>query len=198
MSQIEEHIEQDLLLKVADGSEAAFSRLYHAYRDKLFSFIFGISGSTQLAEDTVQEVFLKIWLRRSEAKYIREFDSYLFRMARNQTLNALKRMAKETLIYQEIEQQSDHTTEISQALEYREIQTSVQDAIEKLPSRQKEVFILSREYGLKQAEISRLLQITVPTVKSHFTQAMHFIRKQCKNIYPIIKIYVILLAAFPY
>ena len=194
MPEIEKHIEQDLLLKVADGSEAAFSRLFHTYRDKLYSFIVGISGSRQLAEDIVQEVFLKIWQKRPEIKYIRDFDAYLFCMARNHALNALKRMAKEILIFQEMGQQPRDSPEMSEALEYKEMQTSVRDAIERLPLRQKEVFILSREHGLKQAEISRLLHITVPTVKSHITQARHFIRKQCKNIYPIIKVFLLLYA----
>ena len=87
--------------------------------------------------------------------------------------------------------------ETPNGLEFKELELSVKEAIEKLPNKQKQVFILSREHGLKQAEISRLLHITVPTVKSHITQAVHFIRKECKNIYPITKILPRFAVLFP-
>lgn len=181
---------------MADGDEKAFSRLFHAYRDKLYSFIFILSASSQLAEDTVQEVFLKIWQKRADGKNIHEFDSYIFRMAHNHAVTALKRMAKETFILKEMGQLATHSIELMPAIENKETQSAIRRAIDNLPGKQKKVFMLSRDYGFKQAEISRILNITVPTVKSHITQAMHSIRKQCKNLYPVIK--MVLLLFFSY
>jgi RNA polymerase sigma-70 factor (family 1) len=196
LKELTENEEKALLQEMAAGSEKAFSRLYHLYNDKLYSFIFRTSGSSQLAEDIVQEVFLKIWQRRSEAIAIVHFDAYLFRTARNQALNAFKRMAKETIIITEMGKDNIDPVEIDAALELKEMELSVRQAIDKLSTKQKQVFVLSREHGLKQADISRILHITVPTVKSHITQAMHFIRKECKNIYPMIKLLVIVLSSF--
>ena len=107
MIELNEIEQKSLLNDLATGSESAFSQLFRAYSDKLYSFIHVISGSKQIAEDTVQEVFLKIWEKRSEANTINQFDSYLFRMARNHSLNAFKRMSKENLIVAELGQHSD-------------------------------------------------------------------------------------------
>ena len=191
-----ENIEQELLTMIAAGSEAAFSRLFQFYRNKLYSFIYRISGDRQLSEDVVQEVFLKIWQNRTGLNHIRGFDSYLFRMAHNFAINAIKKMAKEMASRDYMTHFSHEYTENMDALEFKEIQLTLSEAVGKLPKKQKEVFILSREYGFKQAEISRFLNITVPTVKSHITQAMHSIRKKCKNIYPIVKIYLLLVSVF--
>lgn len=177
---------------MAAGNESAFSRLFHLYRDKLYSFIFILSSSSQLAEDTVQEVFLKIWQKRADAINIREFDAYVFRMAHNHAVTALKRMARETHILDEIGHLSSDSEDFMPVFEKKEAHFAVRRAINNLPEKQKQVFLLSRDYGLKQAEISRILNITVPTVKSHITQAMHAIKKQCKNLYPVIKIVLVL------
>lgn len=188
--------ESALLLQVSEGSEAAFGRLFYAYKDKLYAFIFSISNSRQQSEDIVQEVFLKIWQKRSGLLYIREFDAYLFRMAHNHAISAFRRMARETLILAEKEQNPPASPGLTESLEYREVQMSMRAAIDKLPPKQKEVLLLSRDHGLKQAEISRILNITIPTVKSHMTQAMHSLRKHCKNIYPLVKIWFVINSIF--
>ncbi len=189
--------EKLLLAAMSEGDEKAFSRLFHTYRDKLYSFIFILSASSQLAEDTVQEIFLKIWQKRGDAKGIREFDSYIFRMAHNHAVTTLKRKAKETFILQEMDQLATDSIELATAIENKEAHSAVRRAIDNLPDKQKQVFLLSRDYGLKQAEISRILNITVPTVKSHITQAMHSIKKQCKDLYPVFKIVLVLFFSYP-
>ena len=69
--------ESNLLRQLAEGNEPAFTELFHAYRDKLFSFILHICASPQLAEDIVQDVFLRIWTMRSDLLEIRDLGPYL-------------------------------------------------------------------------------------------------------------------------
>ena len=87
-----------MLQDVARGDEHAFARLFHAYRDKLYGFIVKITGSRELAEDVVQDVFLKIWTHRSNLHEVENFNAYLFRMSHNQVMNGLKRMNLESSI----------------------------------------------------------------------------------------------------
>ena len=181
-----EHFDKGLLVQIAEGDAAAFSEFFHSYRDKLYSFILGICKSPQQSQDIVQDIFLKIWLMRSELSRIRDIDQYLFRMAHNHCINILKRNANELLARSESNLYAPVNL-IEEEVEFRETQAFVYRSIEDLPRQQKEVFILSREKGLSQEQISRQLNIAVPTVKAHMTQALRFLRSRCKNLYPIIK-----------
>lgn len=193
LSVSEDYTERSLLLQAADGSDIAFARLFHAYRDKLYSFVLRISGSREAAEDIVQDVFLKLWHKREELKGIDRFDAYLFRMAHNHVLNILKRSARETLILSEIGRRKTATGHMGDDIQFRETQQVLRRAIENLPPKQQQVLLLSKAQGLKQEEISRQLNISVPTVKSHITQALRTLKKQCKELAPIVKFYVLLI-----
>lgn len=184
----------DLLLQASKGDQNAFAQLFNLYSDKLYSFIVSMSGSDQVAEDVVQDVFLKIWHNNQELANIENFNSYLFRTAHNHAVNIMKRMAKETLILSQIATRSGASKfETFFDVEYKELQHFYQQAIENLPPQQKLVFTMSREKGLKQQEIAQILNISIPTVKSHMTQALRFLRKQANGSYPAVIIYLLLL-----
>ena len=178
------HIESHLLRQTAAGDTQAFAALFHLHRDKLYSFILGMSGSVHQAEDVVQDVFLKVWELRAELSTINNFSAYLFRMAHNHCLNILKRNAREAAILSGIPTPSHSTDD---PVLYRETEQQVRNAIAELPAQQKLVFTLSRDIGLSQHEISEQLHISIPTVKSHMTQALRFLRARCKDVSPFIK-----------
>jgi RNA polymerase sigma-70 factor (ECF subfamily) len=179
---------------VSKGNEHAFAQLFNKYSDKLYSFVVSISGSNQVAEDVVQDVFLKIWQKGHELNEIENFHSYLFKMARNHVLNIMKRMAKETLILSETAYEfSGRKQETFRDIEFKDTQHYYRKAIEKLPPQQKLVFIMSREKGLNQQEIAKNLNISIPTVKSHMTQALRFLRKKLEGAYPTIIIYCLMI-----
>lgn len=184
MPDLSANSERDLILQVARGSEEAFAGLFDTYRDKLYSFILAISGNAEVSEDVVQDVFLKIWQDKQGLMQIQNFNAYLFRMAHNHILNLLQRKAKEILILGEMARQANTSKEIYADLDFKEAYDAYQKAVESLPVRQKQVFILSRQQGLKQEEIARRLDISVTTVKSHMQSAMRSIRMHCSNSYP--------------
>ena len=185
--------ERDWILQLSRGDETAFAQLFNKYSDKLFSFIVSISGSNEIAEDVVQDVFLKVWQMGQGLANIENFDSYLFRMAHNHALNVIKRRAKEILVLAEIAGRSEASkAETFFDLEYKEIQRFYKKAIEKLPPQQKLVITMSRENGLKQQEIARRLNISVATVKCHMTEALRSLRKESYNSDPIVIIYFLL------
>lgn len=176
--------EKDLILQISHGDQIAFARVFSIYGNKLYSFIVSLSGSTQIAEDAVQDVFLKIWQKREELGSIDNFNCYLFRMAHNHTLNMMKRMARETLILSEIAQQSAaQKNETLSDIEFKDIRQLYHEAIETLPPQQKLVYKMSREDGLKQQEIATKLNISIATVKSHMTQAFRSLKKIANTTY---------------
>lgn len=168
-----------MLQDVARGDEQAFARLFHAYRDKLYGFILKITGSRELAEDVVQDVFLKIWTHRSNLHEVENFNAYLFRMSHNQVMNGLKRMNLESSIRLRLARLVQAAAEDPESvLMYKHTRELLKEAVEQLPPQQKLVYQLSREQGLKQEEIANQLNISAQTVKNHMSQALRSIRER--------------------
>jgi RNA polymerase sigma-70 factor (ECF subfamily) len=169
-----------LLQQLSVGSEEAFRTLFKAYRDKLYTYILKLSGSVETAEDIVHDVFLKLWVRRERLTEIENLNNYLYRMAHNQALTVFRRMAKETLILAEIQKGQGLETgfEGEDQITHREVLAFIRQAVDQLTPQQKQVFLMSREQGLKLGEIARRLDISERTVKNHISKALRFLREE--------------------
>lgn len=173
------HIEKKLLLRAAAGHEGSFTQLFFLYRHKLYSFLLRLTESPEMTEDVIQDVFLKLWKDRENLVNIEQFGGYIYRMAQHHALNAFRRMAKESLVMAEL----TRTTEAASAdagdqLHIREVREKLQYALDHLPPKQKLVYTLSREQGLKHEEIARQLNISPSTVNNHMIAALRSIRQQ--------------------
>jgi RNA polymerase sigma-70 factor (ECF subfamily) len=187
------HNEQLLLQRVTDGDEQAFTSLFNAYKDKLYSFVYDITGSETKAEDTVQEVFLKIWQQREGLNKVHQFNAYIFRMCRNYAIDQLRKLSREILLHSSL-LQPEHTADRSadDALLQKEAREKLQEAIDQLPTQQKRVFILHRENGLRQQEIAHELNLSLSTVQNHLFRAVGNIRQYLNTTYPDISFYLLL------
>lgn len=178
------HSEKELLRQVAWGSEKAFAELFNTYRPKLYTAIFRITKSREIAEDTVGDVFLKIWTNRESLIEIENFSAYLNRMAQNHAYTGFRRLAKESLVLAELRRETyTDNTNPGQVLMAKEVKTFIQETIDKLTPRQKLVFLLSRQEGLKHEEIADRLNISLSTVKSHIGDALRYLRDEIGKSY---------------
>jgi len=169
-----------LLLKVAEGDENAFEKLFKYYSSKLKDYILIITKSSVLTEEIVQDVFLKIWLNRTFLTKIDSFKSYLFVIARNYTFDCLKQINRKkkqekewvnTIINHSLNELIESLTDNS----HERIDT----AIKLLPPQQKKIYAL-RIKGMKQAEIAQNLNISTETVKKHTYLATRFLKNRLK------------------
>src|SRR3569833_308441 len=87
--------ETDLLALVAEGNEKAFGLLFHHYRPRIYSYAFHLFRNINLADELVQDVFLKVWLNRDKLPHILKFESWVFIITRNQVFDTLKLLARE-------------------------------------------------------------------------------------------------------
>lgn len=169
--------EQELLKSIAQGDEAAFARLFDAWRDKLFFFTLRITQSHQQAEDLVQDVFLKLWLNRSSLGGIENFRAWLYRVIQNQAISGLRRMALETSVLAKLKKENIGSGEpADEILLQKQLQQKLHEAINQLPPRQKEIYTLTRIDGLKQEEVASRLNISISTVQNHMTEALRRLR----------------------
>jgi RNA polymerase sigma-70 factor (ECF subfamily) len=172
--------EEELLAFIAQGDELAFTRLFDNYRDRIYSIAFRIIHSTTIAEEIVQDVFLKIWLRRARLIEVQNFNAYLFVVTRNHVYKALKQIAKnyELTAFTEKDLLAGDNDSAGLVME-KEYDSLLQKAIDRLPNQQKKVYQYIKEKGLKREEAAGLLHLSPETVKYHLAEAMKNIRTFC-------------------
>jgi RNA polymerase sigma-70 factor (ECF subfamily) len=165
--------ETDLLTLVAKGDEKAFAILFHHYRPKIYSYALHLFRNTGLADELVQEVFLKVWLRRDKLSHILKFESWVFIIARNQIFDTLKLLAKEAAAREQMAHLLDpEANSVEDHVLTKENEIRLQHALDHLSPQQKLIFTLSRHEGLKHEEIASQLNISRNTVKTHLVHAL--------------------------
>jgi len=170
--------ERELLLSLAKGNDNAFADLFHHYRHRIYAIAFRLLGSTSQAEDTVQDVFLKMWLKRQELHEISHFKAYLFTVTRNHIFTALKLLAREQLMESELSATMVYNIKEA-AIIQKEYEQILRNAIAQLSPQQELIYKLSKEEGLKRNEIADRLQLSPETIKVHLATAMRSIRAFC-------------------
>lgn len=96
--------ERELLMQVASGDEHAFRQLFMMHHQQLGEHMLRITNSIELAEEVVQDVFLKIWFTRESLGRVDNFKAYLFVISKNHALNCLKKLAKERAVIKQLEE----------------------------------------------------------------------------------------------
>src|SRR5690625_2343716 len=160
--------ERLLVKKLKRGDKQAFDSLYYKYEEKLYAFVYKLTHSHAEAEDMVQYAFFKIWEKRSTLDTGKNFEAYLFTIARNKVYNKSRKRtyehAYEHYLKGRLSRDQNNSTE--ESLQYREARQIIEHAIEQLPPRRKEVFTLSRMNGLSNKEIAALTDTSVSNIRS--------------------------------
>jgi RNA polymerase sigma-70 factor (family 1) len=178
--------ERELLVQVSKDNKEAFTRIYYQYKDKLYWFSFGLTHSVEKSEDLVHDVFLKFWQNRKSAKGIENLNAYLFRMAQNQFIDAVRKFSRNVLIFTEqihCNGETDNGTP-AETLISKELREKLEAAVNILPPQQRKIFYLHREQGLPHAEIASQLNLSVSTTQNHINQAFANIRRYMLHAYP--------------
>lgn len=177
MSSWDKYDESRMLELLAAGSEYAFTELFSRYRAKVYTVAFRFLRTQEAAEEVVQDVFLKCWLKRQELTQVKNLDAYLRTVTRNLVLNRFRKLANEVAAQQELgrrEQQTDDTDHLLLGHQYQQI---LQAALSQLPPQQREVYRLAREEELSHEDIASRMNISPVTVKSHMARALQYIRR---------------------
>jgi RNA polymerase sigma-70 factor (ECF subfamily) len=172
-------INEAIIEGVKNGDMAAFDMIYRAYSKRLFRFVYGIIKTESDAEEIVQEVFVKIWESHENINDFALFDSYLFTIAYNSTISVIRKKLSEAKYIQHVKslQIQEQEKTIINDIDFESVSLKVNELVDKLPPRQKEVFKLHRENELTYRQIAEKLEISVNTVENHMSKALKFLRK---------------------
>ncbi len=178
--------DSELLLRLSSEDKEAFSRIYYQYKDKLYGFAYGLTNSAENSEDLVHDVFLKLWQNRKSAAKIENLNAWLFRIAQNQFIDAVRKFSKSILVFSEYLKNQEETDNITpvDVLITKELKEKLEEAVRHLPPQQRKIFCLHREQGLPHAEIANKLNLSVSTTQNHINQAFANIRRYLSHAYP--------------
>ncbi|UYQ95967.1 RNA polymerase sigma-70 factor [Chitinophaga horti] len=169
--------EPELLEAIARGDGAAFRVVFDRYWGKIHAMALAYTKSAAMADDVVQDVFVKIWVKRADLPAVQKFDSYLFITGRNEIISALRKKVAHLPLESHLHESLPGDVPVpDEVLSLKESQELISRAVALLPPQQQRIYQLSRKEGLSQQEIAAQLNISVSTVKVHMNKALHTIK----------------------
>jgi len=176
--------ERALQERIRAGDESAFDTVFRSHYAHLVRMAESVVRERALAEEVAQEVMLELWRRRESLQVEQTFRAYLLRSTRNRALNHVRHqrvVAREAAIAA-IDSPSAPSAE--DEMLGADLEQAVRAEIDGLPEKCRQVFQLSRDQGLRYAEIAVTLEISVKTVEKRMGQALAELRERLAQWLP--------------
>ncbi|WP_075591588.1 RNA polymerase sigma-70 factor [Labilibacter marinus] len=186
LSKLKNNSAENLFGLIKQGDESAFEELFRLHYVSLTAFANSFMHDLDIAESIVQNVFVKLWEKRSKYE-INSLKSYLMIAVRNSCHNELKRLQHERS-YKKTITSEDVIAEVN----YSDsgVMERISETINQLPEQRKRIFKLNRLEGLKYREIAERLNISPKTVEVQMGKALKFLRENLlelkKQVYNIL------------
>ncbi|CAM4061388.1 RNA polymerase sigma-70 factor, ECF subfamily [Pedobacter westerhofensis] len=154
-----------------------FNQMFTNYKCRIYAYILAITKSEYVAEEITQEIFIKLWVARENLHEIKNLDGYVFKIARNLSLNHLRKVAYNEKMSGELirvaAKDGDSAETKLNLFDYNKL---INQAVDGLSPQRKLVFKLSKEDELSYDEIAAQLKLSKNTVKNHHLTAMGIVR----------------------
>lgn len=173
-----------LVMRMKQGDMKAFQEIFVNYGEKLFEFSFSYLKDSYVAEEIVQDVFLRIWEMREDIDEDRSFKSFIYQMTVNKVFNHMKHQ----VVRQKYEKYILHSTHSfgdspEVQLQLSELDERIRSLLQKIPEQQRNVFMLSRIEGLSNPEIAEKLNLSIRTVENQIYRTTKFLKDHLKGEY---------------
>jgi RNA polymerase sigma factor (sigma-70 family) len=189
--------EKEILQKVSEGNEQAFSQLFHEHHQHLAAYVYKLTSSHELAEEVVLDVFLKIWTCRGSLIEVTNFRTWLYVISRNYTLNCLRRIVNERLKEKAWVSQQPSFTGEDPVPDNDQYEKAVA-ALHQLAPQQQKVFMLRILKNMKYQEIAKHLNLSRETVKSYIKLANASVSKFARSRGSTLELWVLMLLAIQF
>ena len=172
--------------------KSSFEELFRTYYAPLCSFAQKYVGDSDEAKDIIHYVFVRLWQKREEVDFSTSLKSYLFTSAHNRCLNHI-RDRKKLVHYDNPHQESElgEYLDSRDYLEASETEAKINRALDELPEKCREIFIMNRFDKLKYREIAEKLNISVKTVETQMSRALKTLREKLADLLIMLIIYLL-------
>ncbi len=169
-----------LFEEIKAGNKGAFDSLFRLYYQDLCRYALFMSCNADDSEEIVQEMFFKLWQNHKQISIPVAVKSYLYTSIKNAVFNKLKHEKIKSAYIKETQLQ-EYDLDSSEIMENAESLSNISNAIEQLPQKRREIFIMCKMDGLKYREIAKKLDISIKTVENQMGEALKFLREKLTN-----------------
>lgn len=182
------------------GDEEMYISLFRTYYIPLCAYSRRYVGRKDVAEEIVSDTFLKIWENRASIQINTSIKSYLFQAVYNNSLYYLRKLKNEAILEDYFSNTASENIAFStltdetpeESLVMDDINTRIEEAVAQLPDQQQKAFRLKRFDGRKNAEVAKIMGISVKTVEMHLAKATLTLRKNLKDYLPSFLLFLLL------
>ena len=177
------NIEYEVLVELREGNEKAFSIIFDTYHKYLYTMACRYLMCDSYAEDAVQYTFMRLWEGRESFDYSKGVRNLLFTILKNYILNEIRHENIAVSKNYELAQFNEEMeNDFSDELEDADFKMHLYRMINLLSPQKKEVCILKVQRGLSNQEVAEAMDISIATVKSHYTQLIKLLRSQLSRL----------------
>ena len=173
--------QDELLVKrLISGDDKAFEKIYYKYQKRLYHFALKLTKESSIAEEVLQEVFVKLWINREQIGPV-NLKAYIYKMVGNRALNHLRAKAYREEAGKKIhESQAGSNNPTETTILFNEYEHLLREIIQQLPPRKREIYLLSEHKGKSSLEIARQLNVSVKTVQNSLSETIKLMKTRLK------------------
>jgi RNA polymerase sigma-70 factor (ECF subfamily) len=171
----------DLMLQLREGNEAAFDSLVERWQSPLINFFYRSLSSYEQSEDLTQMVFVRIYRAAPKYEPRAKFSTYLFQIARRLLINEFRRSQRKPLDPWDPADLQAVTSGRSEQ-RFMEIEEAFEQALKKLPEKQRTAILLLKQQELSYQEIATAMEATESAVKTWIFRARQFLKQELKDL----------------
>ncbi|NIV97129.1 RNA polymerase sigma-70 factor [candidate division KSB1 bacterium] len=160
------------------GNKEAFRAVFMEYQPHLYRYLWLRVRSVEMAEDLVQETFVRLWQTRKKLDPGHNLEVYLFRIARNLAINTMRTIKRRQTFRFNDELNPLSSISTDDTVEYTQLAQLIDDVILSLPEKSRTAFLLSRYEELSHKEVAAVMGVSVKTVEKHIGKVLEVLKKQ--------------------
>jgi RNA polymerase sigma-70 factor (ECF subfamily) len=169
--------DQQLLNLLRADNVAAFNAIYDRYSKPLYLYILSKLETSEISKDVLQDLFVSLWEKRQQLQISDSLKSYLYQSARHKIIDIYRKNSSYRKYLQQLIEHFDAQPEnITENVDYKAKNQEILEAINHLPDRMKEIFMLSRLEHQSIEQIAQRLGLSQQTVKNQITKALKILR----------------------
>lgn len=197
-------IEKNILHNLKNGDSKAFERIFNFWYEPLVHFADEYISDIESARNIIQNIFLKLWEKHELVDPDSNLKSYLYIAARNACLSHIRHLKVESAFFkkslrnsEDLQLNYDALEELKmEQIDFLKLEKLIQDTIDSLPERCREVFLMSRYEEMKNKEIAEKLDISVKAVEANITRALTKLRETTRDYLPELVFFLIFNSRF--
>lgn len=168
--------------KFLGGDQGYFDQLAYLIMPDIVNIAYRYTQNIEDAKDVCQEVLIKLYRNLKAFRRGAKFSTWVYRVTLNASIDFLRKQKKTVILNESIVKNDDSYSSLQENIESKDIKDKIKKEVDKLPARQKNVFILKHFQSLKIRQISKILGCSQSSVKTHLVRSVQNLRKNIGGV----------------